>query len=89
MNKYESVVLALDEMVTLLNMAGIQDWAEGLRKISEYKESEASILYNEVLRMYGGSGSLNDLVLYRDGELLMHENNKFDELRSELYQLCR
>lgn len=89
MNQYESAVLILEEMATLLDMAGIRDWAEGLRRVGSYAESEASVLYSTVLRMYGGSGSLNDIVLYQNGELLKEENKKFDELRSELYMICR
>ncbi|WP_144076996.1 DUF6966 domain-containing protein [Salinicola socius] len=76
-------------MATLLDMAGIQGWAESLRRVGSYNESEASVLYNTVLGMYGGSGSLSDIVLYHNGELLKEENNKFDELRSKLYLLCR
>ncbi|NVZ70432.1 DUF6966 domain-containing protein [Pseudomonas costantinii] len=89
MNQYESAVLILEEMATLLDMAGIQDWAEGLRRVGSYTESEAPILYSAVLRMYGGSGSLSDIVIYHKGKLLKEENDKFDELRSELYVICR
>lgn len=89
MNKYESAVLVLEEMATLLDMAGIRDWAEGLRRVGSYSESEATGLYSAVLRMYGGSGSLSDIVLYHDGKLLKAENDRFDELRSKLYLICR
>ncbi|MBN6716539.1 DUF6966 domain-containing protein [Pseudomonas capsici] len=89
MNKYERVLVILEEMATLLDMAGISDWAEAIRRAGSNDESEASILYNTVLRMYGGSGSLNDIVLYFGGKVLVRENDKFDELRSELYKLCR
>lgn len=89
MNKYESTVLVLEEMAILLDMAAIRDWAECLRRVGSYSEPEETTLYSAVLRMYGGSGSLNDIVLYHDGELLKAENDRFDELRSELYLLCR
>lgn len=89
MNKYENAVLILEEMATLLDVAGTQDWAEGLRRVASYDEPEASFLYGSVLRMYGGSGSLSDIVLYKNGKLLKEENNKFYELRSKLYLLCR
>lgn len=46
MNRYESVVLKLEEMAVLLDMAGVSDWAEGLRRISKCDESEAPVLYD-------------------------------------------
>ncbi|MBX8547682.1 hypothetical protein K5D53_23920 [Pseudomonas cichorii] len=89
MSEYERILSVLEEMAALLDLAEIKDWSEALRRMRSYDESEASVLYNTVLRMYGGSGSLNDIVLYRGGKVLLHENDKFDELRSELYLLCR
>lgn len=37
--------------------------------------------------LYGGMGSLNDLVLYRNGKVLMSENDELDQLRSDLFNL--
>lgn len=41
-------------------------------------------------RIYGGMGSFNDYVVYRNGELMIEENERLDKLRSELFQatLC-
>ena len=39
--------------------------------------------------MYGGMGSLNDIVLYVNGRLSIEENNEFDVLRAQLYDLCK
>jgi hypothetical protein len=39
-------------------------------------------------RAVAGMGSLNDLILYRNGTLLVNENNELDALRSQLYELC-
>ncbi|WP_411675538.1 DUF6966 domain-containing protein [Achromobacter insolitus] len=41
------------------------------------------------LSLYGGGGSLNDVVLYRDGKVLVAENGEFDLLRSKLYEICK
>ena len=38
--------------------------------------------------MYGGMGSLNDVVLYRNGQPLIEENIAFSALKSELFDLC-
>ncbi|WP_412098720.1 hypothetical protein [Leclercia pneumoniae] len=32
-------------------------------------------------------GSLSDLVLYRNGKVLMSENDEFDQLRRDLFNL--
>lgn len=42
----------------------------------------------EALRMLGGMGSLNDLVLYRDGRTLFQENDTLEKLRAEIYDVC-
>ncbi|WP_420107405.1 DUF6966 domain-containing protein [Leclercia adecarboxylata] len=39
------------------------------------------------LNLYGGMGSLNDLVLYRNGKVLMSENDELDQLRRDLFNL--
>ncbi len=39
------------------------------------------------LSFYGGMGSLNDLVLYRNGKVLMDENDELAQLRRDLFNL--
>lgn len=38
--------------------------------------------------MYGGMGSLSDIVLYLEGRPAVKENNEFEDLRERLYTLC-
>ncbi|QND84420.1 Uncharacterized protein ChrSV_2193 [Chromobacterium vaccinii] len=42
----------------------------------------------KILSMYGGMGSLNDLILYKDGQPLVKENVELDSLRVKLHTLC-
>ncbi|KQS49654.1 MULTISPECIES: DUF6966 domain-containing protein [unclassified Sphingomonas] len=42
-----------------------------------------------IIGMYGGMGSLNDVILYEAGQPQFQENEEFDALRSELYELCQ
>jgi hypothetical protein len=42
-----------------------------------------------ILSMYGAVGSLNDIVLYKKGQLLLRESSELDELRSDLYDDCK
>ncbi|WP_425319215.1 DUF6966 domain-containing protein [Chromobacterium violaceum] len=40
------------------------------------------------LSLYGGMGSLNDLILYKDGQPLAKENVELDSFRIKLHALC-
>lgn len=50
----------------------------------DYKEGASAIV-----GMYGGMGSLNDVILYEGNKPLFDENEEFDTLRTELYELCQ
>lgn len=45
-------------------------------------------LVQEIINLYGGMGSFNDLILYKNGNILKKDNKILDELRSNMYQLC-
>jgi hypothetical protein len=40
------------------------------------------------MSLYGGMGSINDVVLYENAKPLLDENNQLQGLLSELYELC-
>ena len=42
-----------------------------------------------IIIMRGGMGSFLDLVLHKNKKPLIHENNKLDELRHQLYDECK
>jgi len=42
----------------------------------------------DILSLYGGMGSLNDLVLYIEGVPDVKINDEFDVLRAAVYDLC-
>jgi hypothetical protein len=78
----------LKRMADLIRIDGRNDWANALEKCREEIKDTPNFTATKILSMYGGMGSLNDLVLYKNGQLLMAENNEFDMLRTELYELC-
>lgn len=41
-----------------------------------------------ILKAYGGMGTLNDIILYHNGEILDEENSKFSELITALFLSC-
>jgi len=79
----------LARMVELLRFGGIDAWADSLERSRKKLTKNIELEKNTILSMFGGMGSLSDLVLYRDGKPLVKENNEFDELRKKLYAICR
>lgn len=49
---------------------------------------EPNEMAKNILKMFGGMGTFNDLVLYRDGILLRKENDLLDELTTQLFDAC-
>ena len=78
----------LGGMCDLLRAYGKHDWADALSDIGA-RQAHEDVL-GDILRLYGGAGSLNDLVLHSDDRARMiADNKKFEAFRSELYELAR
>jgi hypothetical protein len=85
----ECVKVILQKMVELLLFVdGYDNWVSALNKCHKLMAHDSEAAISNILAMYGGMGSLNDIVLCRNGRLLIKENNEFDSLRLELYRLC-
>ncbi len=56
-------------------------------KLAKKYELEPDDTKHIFLNLYGEMGSLNDLVLYRNGKVLMSENDELDQLRRDLFNL--
>ena len=78
----------LSRMSDLLRIGGLSDWADALNSCVLDLRVDPVGVRAKIVSMYGGMGSLSDLVLYRNGQPMIRENNELDGLRSELYQLC-
>jgi len=89
MTNIENVERVLKKMAALLRIGARNDWADALEKFSSEIANDPSATSASILAMYGGMGSLNDIILYKNGQPLTTENDEFDSLSSELYQLCR
>lgn len=88
MTNIEEIEIVLSRMEGLLTMGGRDDWAQALRRSRvELRENKAAAV-SDLLPMFGGMGSLNDIVLYRNGQPLREENDEFETLRGQLYELC-
>jgi len=75
-------------MMDLLEADGLHSWAEALSDIGARAATED--VRRDIRRLFGGAGSLNDIVLHApDHPRLVADNNEFDALRSELYEFGR
>lgn len=89
MKNIQEIEGTLARMAELLRLGGVPDWAAALETVKHEITVDQSAALAKIVSMYGGMGSLNDLVLYKGIQPLVRENNEFDGLRSKLYQLCR
>jgi hypothetical protein len=78
----------VSEMIELLETYGYFDWAKSLKVNLSYMHDSPTEAKSRIVSMYGGMGSLNDVVLHKNGVPNLEDNLKFSELRSELYKMC-
>lgn len=78
----------LHKLNILLQSCDRTIWADSIPKIIELLKFDPDTAKYEILRLFGGVGSLNDLVLYLNGQPLIKENDELDKLRSEIYNAC-
>jgi hypothetical protein len=88
MKDIKAVEVVLTRMAELLRLGGFDDWAGALETCHSELPQDPSGTAARILSMYGGMGSLNDLILYKDGNVLVKEAEELDGLRSRLYELC-
>jgi len=88
MTNVKKIETVLARMAELLRLGSHDDWAEALDRHRMNLTSDPVGASEKILAMYGGMGSLNDLILYADGQPLSTENSELDELRIRLYELC-
>lgn len=88
LNSNKQLIDKIQKMAELLKVAKHLQWSNRLENISNFFGEDENTAIRETLSLYGGMGSLNDLVLYTgkhpDGKL----NDEFDSLRTAVYELC-
>jgi hypothetical protein len=85
------LVSVIENIIELLDSADESNWANSFRKFRlecdcnnlEHLER----LRRNMARIYGGMGSFNDLVLHKQGQPMIFENQTLDNLRKELFQI--
>jgi len=89
MTTVKQIQFVMEKMTVILRSGALYDWAITLDKLRDEIALEPNATARTILAMYGGMGSLNDIILYRNGQPLISENNDFDLLRSQLFEFCR
>jgi hypothetical protein len=87
MSGSEQMRAIAERMAALAEEGGASEAAQSLQRAASILRDDPVGGARTIAAMYGGMGSLNDVVLYRDGQPLAAENREFDALRSELYDL--
>ena len=78
----------MTRLSALLRARNITEWAERLDQYRANLPHDYDFALSPIIGLYGGMGSLTDIVFYCDGQPLIDENNEFAELRTRLYELC-
>lgn len=78
---------AMARLSAVLNQAAQTRWADIIDAIRQDFPDDPTDAVSRTLRLYGGAGSLNDVVLYRGGQPLIRENQELDALRTRLFDL--
>ncbi|WP_145648474.1 DUF6966 domain-containing protein [Pseudoduganella lurida] len=85
MNTFE-VQKLLGKIEQLLRSNGCASWADRVRVVKLVLVEDPVAGKSEVLSMFGGLGSLSDIILYSNGTPLIAENDILQELRQELFE---
>ncbi|MDX2022034.1 MAG: hypothetical protein SF187_17485 [Deltaproteobacteria bacterium] len=81
----------LDELrihIKLLLAHSEVTWARVLENLGNQAQNDIKHAASELLRLFGGMGSYNDLVLYEGGQVLTKANDELAAARNRLFQLC-
>lgn len=79
----------LRRLTQLLSEDVFEGWAATLEELATSGWRTPDEGRNKILSFYGGMGSLNDVVLQKDGKPRPMENEELDRLRHRLIELSR
>ena len=88
MSMNEEILIIVGRMKELARRGGDEHVAQALEQVETLVQEDLNAAVKKIMTMYGGLGSLNDVVLYEGNRPLVAENVKFDQLRTDLYDLC-
>ena len=77
------------EIENLLRSASDAGWADEVARCADLVEQSDAHGLERFLKLYGGMGSINDVVLYRDGSLLSGETDQLHRLLADTAAMGR
>lgn len=89
MSTIDRISFILKRMSELARRGNSSNVEASLERAATRVERDPQEGASAIVGMYGGMGSLNDVILYEGNKPLFEENEEFDALRSELYDLCQ
>lgn len=89
MTNLQNIEKVLTRIEELLRLGASSNWIKTIVTFRKELLINPTLTISNILGMYGGMGSFNDIVLYKSGQPLITENIEFDELRERLYELCQ
>jgi hypothetical protein len=78
MTNVQELELALTRMTELLCLGSPGNWVDVLERHRSALFADPKEAAARILAMFGGMGSLNDVVLYKDGQPMPNENRESD-----------
>ncbi len=91
MKKVIVIISIIERIIQLLESVKENNWADAFKnfrqRLDDLGSENLESIRSDILRIYGGMGSFNDLVLYEDGQPLIRENQSLDKLRVELFDV--
>jgi len=88
MKDIRKISTTLARTAELLRTFGHPQWADRLEECSLALPQDTAYAFSRLMSLYGGMGSINDVVLYENATPLLDENNELQGLLSVLHQLC-
>ncbi|MCD2356111.1 hypothetical protein LQK91_06695 [Pantoea sp. MHSD4] len=82
------IKITLKDIAMLLRKNGGDDIANNLDKLLKVADYNTDDFVRGAKMLLGGMGSLNDIVLSKEGVPLIEDNNKLEALRRDLYNIC-
>lgn len=73
------------DIIEVLDKVNEKNWQNAFQDFLNSSDSK-EVLKRKIKQIYGGMGSFNDLVLYKDGNPCIKENQKLEELRKKLFE---
>jgi hypothetical protein len=83
-NNAESII----KLLSISDSNSSQHFLGLLRRYIKTLDSSPEYAVQDILALFGGMGSFDDLLLYKDGRLLKEENSSLSVLKSKLFKSC-